>query len=208
MRMERFILAAVLTLPCGAADLFRDDFARYPAGWLTSPIGTLNAAIQEYHYLPHRGVPLGPWENAICHMDAWLAGDEEGKPFLEQHLVKGGSNQYTTPIFVTGDPEWGDYAVEVRVKPLSLDDMAGVVFRYHTNRHYYVFALTGGKQARLALRLPMDKTFRVPDWKELASAPFPYDTQHYYTLRVETTGRGCARTWMASWWATRATPKS
>jgi rhamnogalacturonan endolyase len=42
------------------------------------------------------------------------------------------------PTFLTGDPEWEDYDVEVGVRPLSLDDMAGVVFRYHTNRHYTV----------------------------------------------------------------------
>jgi len=28
----------------------------------------LSGAIQEYHHLPHRGVPLGPWANAICHL--------------------------------------------------------------------------------------------------------------------------------------------
>ena len=188
MRIVHLLLAATLTLPCGAADLFRDDFSAYPPGWLSFPVGTLNAAIQEYHYLPHRGVPLGAWENAICHMDAWLAGDEDGRPYLEQHLAKNGVNQYTNPLFVTGDPEWSDYTVEVRMKPLALDDMAGIVFRYHTNRHYYLFALVGGKQARLALRLPMDRTFRVPDWKELATVPFPYDTDHYYTLRVENNG--------------------
>ena len=61
------------------------------------------------------------------------------------------------PLFITGDPEWEDYTVEVQVRPLSLDDMAGVVFRYHTNRHYYLFALTDGKTARLAVRLPHRK---------------------------------------------------
>ena len=188
MRIERFLLAAVLALQCGAADLFRDDFSRYPAGWLTEPIGLLNAAIQEYHYVPDRGVPLGPWENAICHQDAWLAGEEFGKPYVEQHLVKNFGNQYTTPIFVTGDPEWSDYTVEAKVKPLALSDMAGIVFRYQTNRHYYLFALTGGNQARLALRLPIEQAFRVPEWKELASAPFAYDTTRYYTLRVENEG--------------------
>ena len=188
MHIERFLLAAILALPCGAVDLIRDDFSRYPAGWLTEPIGLLNPAIQEYHYLPHRGVPLAPWENAICHLDAWLAGDEQGKPFLEQHLVKNAGMQYTTPLFITGDPEWGDYTVEARVKPLALDEMAGIVFRYHTNRHYYLFALTGGKTARLSLRLPIEKTFRVSDWKELASVPFVYDATRYYTLRVENEG--------------------
>ena len=92
------------------------------------------------------------------------------------------------PIFLTGDPEWEDYTVEVGVRPLSLDDMAGVVFRYHTNRHYYLFALTGGKQARLALRLPLEDTFRVANWRELGEAAFPYDTDRYYRLRVENRG--------------------
>jgi len=173
--------------PCGAAELFRDDFSGFPPGWLTRPVGQLNAAIQEYHYLPHRGVPLGPWANAICHLDAWAAGEEDGKAYLEQHTVNDQS-RLMNPIFVTGDPEWENYTVEIGVRPLSLDDMAGLVFRYHTNRHYYLFALTGGHRARLALRLPLETTFRVAAWRELGAAEFPYDTTRYYRLRVENDG--------------------
>jgi hypothetical protein len=170
-----------------AADLFRDDFARFPPGWLTTPVGSLNAAIQEYHYLPHRGVPLGPWANAICHLDAWVAGDEEGRPYLEQHLTRN-SPQFAHPLFITGDPEWTDYTVEARMRPLARGDAAGLVFRYHTNRHYYRFALSGGDRASIALHLPIEKTFRVPEWRELASAAFPYDTTRYYSLKVENQG--------------------
>lgn len=171
-----------------AAELFRDDFSRLPPGWLSSPVGMLNGAIQEYHYLPHRGVPIGPWENAICHLDAWVAGDEDGAPYLEQHLAPFAAGQYTNPLFVTGDAEWSDYTVEAKVKPLATDNLAGVVFRYHTNRHYYVFALTAGRRARLMLRLPMDESFRQGAWRDLGSAAFDYDTLHYYTLRVENQG--------------------
>jgi hypothetical protein len=178
-----FCLAAWCS-PSGAADLFRDDFSSFAPGWLTRPVGQLNAAIQEYHYLPNRGVPLGPWANAICHLDAWAVGEEEGKTYLEQHTVND-QPRLMNPIFLTGDPEWTNYTVEVSVRPLSLDDMAGVVFRYHTNRHYYLFALTGGNRARLALRLPLETTFRVADWRELGSAEFTYDTTRYYRLRVE-----------------------
>ena len=67
---------------CRPVELFADDFSRFPPGWLSKPVGTLNGAIQEYHYLPHRGVPTRPWANAICHLDAWIAGDEEGVPYL------------------------------------------------------------------------------------------------------------------------------
>ena len=169
------------------ADLFHDDFSRYPPGPLSSPVGELNGAIQEYHYLAHRGVPLGPWANAIGHLDAWVAGDEDGKPYLEQHLAPD-APQFAFPIFLTGDSEWGGYAVEARVRPLAVNGMAGVVFRYHTNRHYYLFALTGGDTVRLALHLPLETALRVRQWKELGSARFPYVTTRYYQLRVENDG--------------------
>jgi rhamnogalacturonan endolyase len=181
------LIITVFGLTCRGADLFRDDFSGYPSGWLTRPLGQLNGAIQEYHYLPHRGVPLGPWANAICHLDAWAAGDEEGTPYLEQHAVNDQAS-IMSPIFITGDPEWGDYTVEAEVKPLSLDDMAGVVFRYHTNRHYYRFALHGGTTARLAVRLPLEKEFRAAEWRELGTVTFPHDTTHYYRLTVENAG--------------------
>jgi hypothetical protein len=183
-------LAGIVLLcvtPLAGADLFRDDFSRFPPGWLTSPVGTLNGAIQEYHYLPNRGVPLGPWENAIAHLDSWVAGDENGKPYLEEHLDST-ARQFTDPILMTGDPEWDDYSAEVKVKPLAQAGMAGIVFRYHTNRHYYVFGLTGGNRVRLALHLPIESALRVPAWKELAAADFPYDATRYYTLKVETAG--------------------
>jgi hypothetical protein len=183
----RLAVAVALCAAGRAADLFYDDFSRFPPGWLSQPVGQLNAAIQEYHYLAHRGVPLEPWANAIIHLDAWVVSDEEGKPYLEQHTVNPLA-RIMNPIFITGDEEWSDYTVEVSVKPLSLDEMAGVVFRYHTNRHYYLFALTGGKKVRLALRLPLEKEFRVAEWRELGSAPFDYDVTRYYRLKVETSG--------------------
>jgi rhamnogalacturonan endolyase len=194
-----FVLAAALVSPfgpsagaadaCAPVEVFADDFSRFPPGWLSHPVGqpALNGAIQEYHYLPHRGVPTAPWENSICYLDAWVAGDEDGVPYLEQHLVND-LPQLMSPLFVTGDPEWADYTVEARVKPLSLDNFAGLAFRYHTNRHYYLFALTGGKEAYLSVRLPLEKTFRVAEWRELGRVPFPYDTKKYLHLKVENDG--------------------
>ena len=183
------LLAAALGQSSSArgGELFRDDFSRLPAGWLTRPIGQLNGAIQEYHYLAHRGVPLRPWANAICHLDAWAVGDEDGKPYLEQHTVNELAG-LMSPLFVTGDPEWERYSLSTKVRPLSLDDMVGVVFRYHTNRHHYRFELARGKTARLAVRQPLETSFRVAAWRELASVPFPYDTTRYYELKVEDDG--------------------
>jgi hypothetical protein len=59
LTVRRFFLLFLLfilisALPALTADLFRDDFSKFPTGWLTQPIGQINAAIQEYHYLPYR----------------------------------------------------------------------------------------------------------------------------------------------------------
>lgn len=179
------LLAAAWTL--SAADLIRDDFSRFPPGWLSQPVGQLNAAIQEYHYLPARGLPLYPWFNAIAHEDAWIAGDENGKSYIEQHTVNPRALEYN-PLMITGDPEWADVTVQAKVRPLSLDHFCGVVFRYRHNRHYYLFALQDGKRARLLLRLPFDQSFRTAHWRELATAPFEYDARRYCLLRVENAG--------------------
>jgi hypothetical protein len=171
--------------------LFSDDFSRYPPGPLTAPLGKLNGAIQEYHYLPHRGVELGRWANAICHIDAWVAGESDGQPYLEQHLAPNHQDmvpQLFAPLFITGQPEWRDYTVEVSVSPLSTSAWAGLVFRYHTNRHHIVFMLEDGKRVRLAKRLPLEEKFRVCSWQELAAADFPYEANRYYWLRVENRG--------------------
>lgn len=68
--MMRFLLALPLAASVLAADLFKDDFSKLPPGHLSQPVGQLGGAIQEYHYLAHRGVPTAPWENAIVHQDA------------------------------------------------------------------------------------------------------------------------------------------
>jgi rhamnogalacturonan endolyase len=173
--------------------LFHDDFSSFPPGLLSQPVGQLNPAIQEYHYLAHRGVPLGAWANAICHLDCWAAGDEDGRPYLEQHFNSASDHmlqpELMSPLFITGEPEWRDATVEASVRPLSTQDMAGLVFRYHTNRHHYVFVLEQGKRARLAIRLPLEETFRVAAWHELAAADFTYDTAAYHRLKVENQGK-------------------
>jgi rhamnogalacturonan endolyase len=187
-----FALALVLSAALFAAapsqvELFRDDFSKFPPGWLSKPVGLLNGAIQEYHYLPHRGVATHPWDNPITHNDSWVAGDEDGKTYLEQHLVHDQPERWQ-PLFVTGDPRWTSYTVSAKVRPLSLAESAGIVFRYHTNRHYYAFTITGGKRARLALRLPLEQKLRVADWKELGSADVSYDVRQYHELKVENDG--------------------
>lgn len=189
MRKYRWFLAvaALGSISCFGAELFHDDFSHFPSGWLTSPVGSLNGAIQEYHYLPNRGVPLGDWANAICYLDAWIVGEENGHTYLEEQLDST-TKQWTDPLFITGDPLWSDYTVEVNLKPLNTVETAGIAFRYVTNRHYYLFGISGGNKIRLAVQLPIEPSLRVHNWKELATADFAYDATRYYTLKVETAG--------------------
>ncbi len=189
MRVKSCALFVLLLVSVAArgGELFRDDFSKFPAGYLTSPVGQLNAAIQEYHYLSDRGVPLGAWANSLCHLDTWVIGDENGEPYLEQAMVNDRPKQ-AIPVFITGDAEWTDYTVEVKVKPLLRTEMAGVVFRYHTNRHYYLFSLSGGNTARLAVYQPLERTFRIFESRELGRAEFAYDTRTWHALKVENEG--------------------
>lgn len=182
-----FLFTAIFCTACWGGDLFRDDFSEIPPRELSQPVKQLTNAIHEYHYLEHRGVRLWPWENAQIHADNWAGGDEDGEPYLEQHVISD-RPKYWNPIMITGDPEWSDYTLEVKVRPLLKKEMAGIVFRYHTNRHYYLFALTGGNKAVLRLHLPAETNYRVGDWKELGAATFAYDMQRYYTLKVENDG--------------------
>jgi rhamnogalacturonan endolyase len=186
----RIILLSLFVLSVATpsqVELFRDDFSKFPPGWLSKPVGLLNGAIQEYHYLRSRGVATSPWYNPITHNDSWVAGDEDGKTYLEQHLLHDQPERWQ-PLFVTGDPLWADYTVSAQVRPLSLAESAGIVFRYHTNRHYYVFSISGGRKARLALRLPVEQKIRVVDWKELGAADISYDIKRYHELKVENDG--------------------
>jgi hypothetical protein len=186
MRTFLFWLLAFVAAPANV-ELFRDDFSRFPPGLLSAPVGQLNGAIQEYHYLPHRGVPTAPWYNPITHNDSWVAGDEDGKSYLEQHLIHDQPERWQ-PLFVTGDPLWTSYTVAARVRPLSLAESAGIVFRYHTNHHYYAFTISGGKRARLALKSPFENKFRTVEWKELGTAEISYDVKQYHELKVENDG--------------------
>ncbi|MCC6293280.1 MAG: hypothetical protein IT164_11575 [Bryobacterales bacterium] len=185
----RFLLILSLAIPLLAADLFKDDFSKLPPGPLSQPVGQLNGAIQEYHYLAHRGVPTAPWENPIAHQDAWVVSDEDGISYVEQNLMNASDRPgWYQPLFITGDPLWHSYTYEVQMRPLSFRDITGIAFRYQTNRHFYLFGLRNGKEAVLRLRLPIDNALRVGNWRELGSAPFQYDTQRYYSLKVESDG--------------------
>jgi hypothetical protein len=181
-----FVLTVFASLLPGG-ELFRDDFARFPNRPFSEPVKQLTNALHEYHYVEHRGVRTLPWENALLHEDVWTGGDEEGKTYLEMHVLNERPFQHQS-IMVTGDADWFDYTYEAKVRPLLYKEVAGLAFRYHTNRHHYQFVLTGGNKALLRLRLPLEKTYRQAEYQTLGEAAFPYDMRKWYTMRVENKG--------------------
>jgi hypothetical protein len=66
-----------------------------------------------------------PGANAIGHFDSWIAGDEDGTPYAEQHAINDLAAQMI-PTFIVGEPEWHDCVIDVKVLPLSFADMVGV----------------------------------------------------------------------------------
>lgn len=177
----------VLALPLPAADLFRDDFSKLPPRVFSEPVKQLTNALHEYHYVEHRGVRLHPWENALIHEDVWAGGDEDGQTYVEMH-VPGERPNYHSSILVTGDPAWTDYTIEAKVRPLSFKHWAGIVFRYHTNRHHYLFVLRDGAKIQILKRLPLESSYQRSVWQPLAEAPFSYTADRYYLLKVENDG--------------------
>lgn len=193
--MKPILVGALATLtvvlsPAQTVTLFSEDFSGFPTGVLSFPVGELNGAIQEYHYLPHRGVDVRPWRNPIVHLDSWAVGDEDDKSYLEQHQITEDrflSNML--PLFVTGDPEWSSYTLEAKVRPLSLAERAGVVFRYHHNRHYYICGIRNGDTAFLAVRQPLETGFREGVWRSLGEETFDYGVREYLDFKIEDDGR-------------------
>ena len=186
------VLAAVELIglalsPLYGADLFHDDFSHFP-NW------PLDRAPRHYERCDP-GIPLPGQSRCAArplgerHLPYRFLVDrnDSGKPYLEQSLAPD-ARQFTNPILLTGDPEWSNYTVEVNMQPLATADFAGLLFRYHTNRHYYLFALSGGNKALLTLHLPIEKKLRETPWRELASAAFPYEAARYYSLKVENEG--------------------
>jgi len=171
----------------GPGVLLSDDFSKFPAGQLTHPIGQQGPAIQENQWIDSRARPFGAWSNGVPDQDAWSAAVEsDGKSYMQQqwsHPPHG-----VSAVLVAGDSEWTDYTVEALVKPLALDGIAGIAFRYQTNLNYYVLGLTGGTKVQINLQHPITETYQKPNWETIASATFAYDTKKYYLLKVESHG--------------------
>lgn len=170
--------------------LAEETFEDLPMGFFSLPVTPL----YEYHYVrPERR--RGRWEDAVIMGGTpgaryWLVDAEndrfmEHNRFMEQTIWN--ARKWSSPMLVTGDPEWADYTVEARVRPLATREHAGLVFRYKNNRNYYLLALEDGARLRL-LRREEEIAFHQPQWIKLGEALFGYHADEFVALRVENQG--------------------
>ena len=162
------------------AQLLTDDFRGLPVG----PLPTRFDALEEYHYHPPDG-EMGVWHEPIRghwrpHAP-WVVVEDDGDHRLFQVLGEPGEKLRAERILVAGDERWRDYRVAVRVQPLRRHGEVGVAFRYETGRHHYRLMLAEGTGLRLA-RVEHDEQ------AVLAEAPFAYDGNRSYEIRVTVEG--------------------
>lgn len=169
-----------------ATVLAHETFEDLPVGFFSNPATPL----YEYHYVRTERY-RGRWGDAVIMSGSsggryWLVAEEDGNRFMEQ-TIWNERGAWTSPMVVTGDPEWADYTVEARVRPLAARDRAGVVFRYRNNRNHYLFALEDGAYARL-YRREEEVAFHQANWIKLGEASFPHTADEFVELRVENQG--------------------
>ena len=79
-------------------------------------------------------------------------------------------------MFVTGDPEWTSTPIGSACPAAAPDETLGLRLPLsHQSPLLHAGADAGGT-AKLVVRLPIEKTFRIAEWRELAKIPFKYDT--------------------------------
>lgn len=165
--------------------LFEDDFASFPIGPL--PFDREHSAMGEYHYYPPEGYQ-GQWYDPItnCYFrgPSWAVMLQDGSHVMEQQRLRNPLTHGVCSTLAAGDKAWKDYTVSASVRPLLTTDQGGLLFRYQTSLMHYAFFLCN-QQAEL---WKVEKTERTL----LASSPFSYDCDHFYTLAVTCTGSDIA----------------
>jgi len=154
------------------ATLAEVDLSGSPVGRIFDS-GDPDNTIEE-RYFANWQLPLTPhkyWQRPSPFI---LDEEEDGSTVLE-------CERQCEAAMVTGDPDWADYTVESRVRVITEGARAGVVARYRTSRHYYLFAVELPGKAVLYCR---DNN----DWGVLAEAPLELDRRRYYRLELTVEG--------------------
>ena len=161
--------------------LFQDDFQSFPIGPL--PFDREHSAMGEYHYSPlpgYRGQWYDPIANCNYRGPSWLVTATDGVHYMEQTRVRNPLTHGVCPVLATGEERWQDYTFTVTLRTLCSNEEAGVLFRYQTSLMHYAFFMNDNKVQFWRI----EKKERTM----LAEAPYEYNCDQYYTMRVTCKG--------------------
>ena len=161
--------------------LFQDDFQSFPIGPL--PFDREHSAMGEYHYSPlpgYRGQWYDPIANCNYRGPSWLVTATDGVHYMEQTRVRNPLTHGVCPVLATGEERWQDYTFTVTLRTLCSNEEAGVLFRYQTSLMHYAFFINDNKVQFWRI----EKKERTM----LAEAPYEYNCDQYYTMRVTCKG--------------------
>lgn len=159
--------------------IFREDFRGF--GVADFPFEPLHGAMGEYHFRPPQTYP-GAWYDPIPTMSrskTWIITQVDGFKCME-YAAKPLTGDENLCLLATGEPDWTDYTVEMRVRSLLKDNTAGLLLRYANSRCYYMLAL-GGDKIRLLRRAHVQTVC-------LAEAPHTHTADRFFTLSAECAG--------------------
>ncbi|HML45669.1 MAG TPA: hypothetical protein PKE04_02825 [Clostridia bacterium] len=159
--------------------VFKEDFKGFSVA--DFPYEQLHGAMGEYHFRPPETY-AGAWYDPIptsTRSKTWIIAQVGDRKCMEYAaLPLQGEDKLC--LLATGEPDWTDYTVEMKVRNLLRDNTAGMIFRYANSRCYYMLALTGN-----AIRLLRREHTEITC---LAEAPHPHTQDRFFTLRAECRG--------------------
>lgn len=157
--------------------LLKDDFQEFSIGGF--PYDPEHSAMGEYHYYPVQGF-TGQWYDPITGSayrgPSWIVTEDRGTHYMEQTRLSAPGPRVSCPTLVAGEKDWKDYSVSVQMRPMTIQERTGILFRYQTSLAHYCFCLEEQK-ARI-LKMDKDKT------EVLTETPYAYDSDHLYRLEV------------------------
>lgn len=140
----------------------------------------------------------GKADNWVVASGDWKVENEE---YVQQEVVGkgGGEARNRAAAYAVGDSKWKDYTFEVKIKPISSSNYAGVMFRVakidggpdgntfrNTSQYYYWLIGIGGTYSKIwqapsgqALEETQGDTLEVGEWNDLKVEMYEQNVKLY-----------------------------
>lgn len=160
-----------------------EDFSDFKLG--AFPYDSEFSAMGEYHCYPEKGYK-GNFIDPIIYWSfkgpSWLVTDPfmDGSHVMEQMRLLDMSRRTGVPTLRTGDFLWADYTVESTLRPMTVSEICGILFRYTTSlAHYGLFLSKNGVELHM-----VKKGERVV----LAKKAVEWDADLFHSLKATVKG--------------------